>query len=131
MDKLKKLYDEISKVLIWYENPSEYPFAEDDFNRNIASELYTMLVSVQREILGKIEARTERKHYEIQYGWTDSDSHRVNVIANEDEVKVVCAALERYARKYLYNNEPIACVAYPNGGASFKRYDGFCYCDCI
>lgn len=130
MDKLKKLYDEISKVLTWYENPSEYPFAEDDFNRNIAAELYTMLVSVQREILSKIEARTEREHYEIQYGWTDSDSYRVNVIANKYELDAICASLVRYARKYLYDG-PIACVAYPNGGASFKRYDGFCYCDCM
>lgn len=131
MDKLKKLYNEISEVLTWYENPDEYPFGEDDFNRHIAEELYTVLVKVQRAIMDKPDNQPkEKKHYEIQYGYTQSNSERVNVIADEDELDTICAALIRYARRYIYDS-PIACVAYPNGGASFRRSDGIVYCDCM
>lgn len=72
----------------------------------------------------------ERKHYEIQYGYTDYNSYRTNVVANKEELDIICAALVRYARNYLYDS-PIACVAYPNGGASFRRSDGIVYCDCM
>lgn len=133
MDKLKKMYDEISKVLTWYENPGEYPFAEDDFNRNIAAELYTMLVLVQREILGKIESQDdtdEKKHYEIQCGLTDWDCTRVNVVATKSELDTICEAIVRYESKLNYKR-PVACVAYPDGNASFRRYGGIIFCDCM
>lgn len=44
--KKKELYDEICKVMTWYEHPEEYPFGEDDFNRNIAAEMYKTLLKV-------------------------------------------------------------------------------------
>ena len=46
----QKLYDEICTVLTWYENPEDYPFEEEAFNRHIANELYNVLVRVQREM---------------------------------------------------------------------------------
>lgn len=70
------------------------------------------------------------KHYQIQYGLTDYDSEKVDVIATEEELKTICSALVRYARKYIYER-PIACVAYPDGNASFRRSDGIVFCDCM
>lgn len=70
------------------------------------------------------------KHYQIQYGLTDSDSQRVDVIATEEELKIICAALVRYAVQYVYYR-PIACVATPNGNASFRGSGGIVFCDCM
>ena len=47
------LYDTISKVLTWYENPEDYPFGEEDFNRRIAEEMYKVLCRVQNEMFNK------------------------------------------------------------------------------
>lgn len=48
--KNKELYDEICKVLTWYENPDEYPFGEELFNKHIAEEMYHVLVKVQNNL---------------------------------------------------------------------------------
>lgn len=50
MEDKRELYDEICKVLTWYEHPEEYPWGEDDFNRNISEEMYDVLVRVQNEM---------------------------------------------------------------------------------
>ena len=46
----QELYDEICRVLTWWENPDEYPFGENDFNRHISEEMYSVLVRVQNEM---------------------------------------------------------------------------------
>lgn len=48
--KHRELYDDISRVLTWYENPDEYPFDEDSFNKHIAEEMYNVLVEVQNQM---------------------------------------------------------------------------------
>lgn len=48
--KNQELYDEICKVLTWYEHPDEYPFGKDLFENNIAEEMYTVLVKVQNSL---------------------------------------------------------------------------------
>lgn len=49
----ENLYDLICKVLTWYENPDEYPFGEDLFNKHIAEEMYHVLIRVQNELFNK------------------------------------------------------------------------------
>lgn len=49
----KDLYDLVCKVLTWYENPDEYPFGEDLFNKHIAEEMYSVLVRVQNELFNQ------------------------------------------------------------------------------
>ncbi len=44
---LEDLYNEVSRVLTWYENPEDYPFGDDEFNEHIAEEMYNVLVKVQ------------------------------------------------------------------------------------
>lgn len=51
----QELYDEICRVLTWCEHPEEYPFGEDDFNRRISEEMYSVLVRVQNEMFNLIE----------------------------------------------------------------------------
>ena len=46
----QELYDEICRVLTWYEHPDEYPFGEADFNRHISDQMYKVLVRVQNEL---------------------------------------------------------------------------------
>jgi hypothetical protein len=46
MDK-RELYDEVCKVLTWFENPDESGLDENEFNRQIADEMYVTLVCVQ------------------------------------------------------------------------------------
>ena len=51
----QELYDQISKVLTWYENPKEYPLNDGirikmEFNKRIAKEMYDVLVRVQNEM---------------------------------------------------------------------------------
>ena len=48
--KNQELYDEICRVMTWYEHPEEYPFGEDDFNRNISHEMYEVLLKVLNEV---------------------------------------------------------------------------------
>lgn len=71
----------------------------------------------------------EKAHWEIQYGFTDDDSHSVNVICTEDELQTICAALTRYDESV--RQSPIACCAYKGGNASFNREPDYCYCDCM
>lgn len=49
----ENLYDLVCKVLTWYENPDEYPFGEDLFNKHIAEEMYNVLVRVQNELFNQ------------------------------------------------------------------------------
>ena len=46
----QELYDEICRVLTWYDHPEDYPFEEDAFDKHIAAELYNVLVRVQNEM---------------------------------------------------------------------------------
>lgn len=46
----QELYDEICRVLTWYEHPEEYPFEEESFNKHISEEMYSVLVRVQNEL---------------------------------------------------------------------------------
>lgn len=48
--KHQEIYDEVCKVLTWYDHPEEYPFGEDLFNKHIAEEMYGVLVRVQNEV---------------------------------------------------------------------------------
>ena len=45
-----ELYDDVCRVLTWYENPEEYPCGEDNFNKHISEEMYKVLVRVQNEL---------------------------------------------------------------------------------
>lgn len=46
----EELYDSICEVMTWYENPDEYPFGEDLFNKHIAEEMYKVLHRVLCEM---------------------------------------------------------------------------------
>lgn len=74
---------------------------------------------------------TKREHWQIQYGTTNYDCERVDVICNEEELPIICAALVRYDERK--RGEPIACVAKKGSGVSFSRYEDFDYqyCDCM
>lgn len=74
---------------------------------------------------------TKREHWQIQYGCSNYDSNRVDVICNEEELPIICAALVRYDEKE--RDRPIACVAKKGNGVSFSRYEDFDYqyCDCM
>ena len=73
----------------------------------------------------------EKKHWQIQYGLTDYDCKKVDVICNKEELPIICGALVRYDEKR--RNRPIACVAKKGSGVSFSRYEDFDYqyCDCM
>ena len=49
-EKKRELYDDVCRVLTWWENPDEYPCGEDDFNRHISNEMYEVLVKVQNSM---------------------------------------------------------------------------------
>lgn len=49
----EELYDEICRVLTWYEHPSEYPFGEDSCKEDIADVMYDTLVKVQNELFNQ------------------------------------------------------------------------------
>lgn len=49
----QELYDEICRVLTWYENPGDYPFGEDLAKMHIAEEMYKVLVNVQNKLFNK------------------------------------------------------------------------------
>lgn len=49
-EKKRELYDDVCRVLTWWENPDEYPCGEDDFNRHISNEMYDVLVKVQNSM---------------------------------------------------------------------------------
>lgn len=44
---MEELYDEICKVLTWYEHPEEYPFDEKEM---IAEDMYKVLCKVQNKL---------------------------------------------------------------------------------
>ena len=46
----EELYDQICRVLTWYEHPEEYPLGEDLFNKHIYEEMYNVLVRVQNKL---------------------------------------------------------------------------------
>lgn len=46
----QELYDEICRVMTWYEHPEEYPFGENDFDRHISKEMYEVLLKVLNEM---------------------------------------------------------------------------------
>lgn len=48
--KNQELYDEVCRVMTWYEHPEEYPLGDDDFNRNISNEMYEVLSKVLNEM---------------------------------------------------------------------------------
>ena len=50
MNENRELYDEICKVLTWYEHPEEYPFGLEDFDKHISEDMYDLLVRVQNEM---------------------------------------------------------------------------------
>ena len=72
----------------------------------------------------------KREHWQIQYGTTNYDCEKVDVICNEEELPIICAALVRYDEKIRREN--IACVAKRGGGVSFS-FGGsdYQYCDCM
>lgn len=49
-----ELYDKVSKVLTWYEHPTEYPFYDKnnkaDFIRDISYDMYKLLVEIQNKM---------------------------------------------------------------------------------
>ena len=71
--------------------------------------------------------RIMKQHWEIQFGLTDDDCRSINVICEEEDLDTICAALVRYDEKR--RGEPVACAAYLNGDASFKRIPDHPYCD--
>lgn len=49
--KNQELYDEICRVLTWYEHPEEYPFSDlGDTKELVTEDLYATLVKVQNEM---------------------------------------------------------------------------------
>ena len=70
----------------------------------------------------------KRIYWQIQYGLTDYDCKKADVICSEEELPIICGALVRYdeARR----KRPIACVARKGSGVSFREYD-YGYCDCM
>jgi hypothetical protein len=49
-EKKRELYDEVCRVLTWWEHPEEYPCGEEDFNKHISNEMYEVLVKVQNSM---------------------------------------------------------------------------------
>lgn len=52
-EKLRKeFHDRICKVLTWYEHPEEYPFGENETERNafIGSEMYDLLYELANKL---------------------------------------------------------------------------------
>lgn len=49
-EKKRELYDEVCRVLTWWEHPEEYPCSEEDFNKHISNEMYEVLVKVQNSM---------------------------------------------------------------------------------
>lgn len=48
---MEELYDQISRVLTWFEHPEEYPFGEEECKKDIAELMHNVLVKVQRRML--------------------------------------------------------------------------------
>jgi hypothetical protein len=69
-----------------------------------------------------------REEWQIQYGTTNYDCEKVNVICSKEELPIICGALVRYDEKQ--RGEPIACVAKKGNGVSFNNFD-YSYCDCM
>lgn len=46
----KELYDEICRVLTWYEHPEDYPFGKKALKEDISELLYKTLVKVQNNL---------------------------------------------------------------------------------
>ena len=69
-----------------------------------------------------------KEHWQIQYGCTNYDCKRVNVICTEEELSIICGALVRYDEKE--RGRPIACVAKKGSGVSFNNFD-YCECECM
>ena len=42
----EEMYDEICKVLTWYEHPEEYPFGKEECEKEINEMMYGLLVKV-------------------------------------------------------------------------------------
>ena len=70
----------------------------------------------------------ENVYWQIQYGLSDIDCKRVDVICSEKELPTICGALVRYDR--TIRKRPIACVAKKGSGVSFRDFDYQC-CDCM
>ena len=47
---MNELYDEICKILTWYEYPDEYPFGKEECGEDINDMMYEMLVKVANTI---------------------------------------------------------------------------------
>jgi hypothetical protein len=69
-----------------------------------------------------------REHWQIQYGLTNYDCERVDVICSEEELPIICGALVRYDERQRCR--PIACVAKKGRGVSCNDFD-YLYCDCM
>lgn len=69
-----------------------------------------------------------REHWQIQYGLTNYDCERVDVICSEEELPIICGALVRYDVRQ--RQRPIACVAKKVCGVNFNDFD-YLYCDCM
>ena len=70
----------------------------------------------------------KRMYWQIQYGLTDSDCNRVDVICSEEELPTICGALVRYDE--AIRKRPIACVARKGSGVTANDWD-YMYCDCM
>lgn len=46
----QELYDEICRVLTWWEHPEEYPLGDELFEKHISEDMYDVLVKVQNEL---------------------------------------------------------------------------------
>lgn len=69
-----------------------------------------------------------QEHWQIQYGLSDDDCKKVDVICTEAELAAVCWSLERYDA--YRRGRPVACVAKRGCGVSFRNFDYMC-CDCM
>lgn len=70
----------------------------------------------------------KREYWQIQYGLSDYDCERINVICSEEELPIICGALVRYDESV--RRRPIACVAKKGSGVNCNEWD-FMYCDCM
>lgn len=72
---------------------------------------------------------TKREYWQIQYGLTNYDCERIDVICSDEELPIICGALVRYDE--MVRNRPIACVAKKGNGVSFSGDYDYLYCDCM
>ena len=99
-----------------------------NFNRSLYESIMKDVTKIVKKNLNE-NSSLEREHWQIQYGPTDYDCEKVDVICNEEELEIICAALTRYDEKI--RRRPIACVAQKGGNASFRQQSDYLYCDCM